>query len=65
MLTLAFIFELCSGVIGLVWLILTIYVVFKVLTSNATGTTKLLWLIAIFFLPILGPVLWLLLGNKT
>ncbi len=47
---------------GLVVLVLDIIALIKLLQSGADSGTKILWAILIIFLPILGMVLYFLLG---
>jgi Phospholipase_D-nuclease N-terminal len=48
---------------GLLVLILDIYAMYLILNSSANANQKLLWLIIVVVLPILGPILYLLLGR--
>lgn len=52
-----------GGVISLLHLILIVYCFYSVWTSPSAMSTKVLWSLAIFFLPILGPILYLLFGR--
>jgi hypothetical protein len=52
------------GILGLIILILDIYVIVKVLGSSASTGTKVLWTIIILLLPVVGLILWFLLGPK-
>jgi hypothetical protein len=49
---------------GLVVLVLDIIAVIEILKSNDDGTKKAIWILMIFFLPVLGLVLWFFLGRK-
>lgn len=53
-----------NGILGLIWLIVVIWAVIQVAQSSANGTTKLLWIIVLLLLPLLGLILWFLLGPK-
>lgn len=53
-----------SGFFGLLWLILVVYAIIKVVGSSATTGTKVLWTVLILLLPVLGVILWFLLGPK-
>lgn len=53
-----------GGVLGFILLILIIYAIVKTAKSSARGTTKLIWILVLLFLPVLGFILWLLLGPK-
>ena len=49
-------------ILGLVILGLDIYAVVKIWGSSASTGSKLLWTLLIFFLPLIGLVLWFLFG---
>ena len=51
-----------SGLMGLLVLIADLYAIIQVLGSNATTGAKLLWVLLILFLPVVGFILWLLMG---
>jgi hypothetical protein len=48
---------------GLVVLVLDIYVIYLIATGSGDTGTKLGWVILVLFLPILGPILYLLLRH--
>jgi uncharacterized membrane protein YiaA len=52
-----------TGIFSLIHVILIIYCFYGVWTSPSAMSTKVLWSLAIFFLPILGPILYLLFGR--
>ncbi len=52
-----------GGILSILHLILIVYCFYSVWTSASTMGTKVLWSLAIFFLPIIGPILYLLLGR--
>lgn len=52
------------GILGLIILILDIYAIIKVLGSSASTGAKILWTIIIILLPVIGLILWFLLGPK-
>lgn len=54
--------EIGSGLIGLVILIADIYAIVKILGSGASTGAKVLWVIIILLLPVIGFILWLLMG---
>lgn len=54
--------EIGSGLLGLLILIADIYAIIKVLGSGASTGAKLLWVILILVLPVIGFILWLLMG---
>ncbi len=51
-----------SGLMGLLILIADLYAIIQVLGSTATTGAKLLWILLILFLPVIGFILWLLMG---
>jgi len=53
------------SVVSLLWLIIVIYVLYLVWTGPGEAIHKLLWTLLIVILPVLGIILWLLLGRKT
>ncbi len=53
-----------SGIVGLIILALDIWAIIKILQGGGPTNTKLLWIIVILVLPVIGLVLWLLIGRK-
>ncbi|MGY6519068.1 MAG: PLDc N-terminal domain-containing protein [Lysobacteraceae bacterium] len=53
-----------TGIFGLLWLILAIYAIVKTVGSSAGTGAKVLWIVLILLLPVLGLILWFLLGPK-
>jgi hypothetical protein len=53
-----------SGFLGFLILILDIYGIYKTWTSTASTGAKLIWSAVIFFLPVLGMILWFIFGPK-
>ena len=53
------------GIGGVIVLVLDIICILQVLQSSMDSTKKLLWVIIILLLPLLGPILWLLIGRGT
>ncbi|MDB5304723.1 MAG: Phospholipase D-nuclease N-terminal [Phycisphaerales bacterium] len=51
------------GIGGLLLLVLDIYVIYLIVTGPGDTGKKLLWLIVVLLLPLLGPILYLLLGR--
>jgi len=54
-----------SGLLGIVILICVIYAIIKTAQSRVTGTTKLIWILVLLFLPVIGFILWLFLGPRS
>ena len=51
-----------GGLFGLVVLVLDIYAIVKIVGSGASTGAKVLWILLILLLPVVGFILWLLLG---
>jgi hypothetical protein len=52
------------GIGGLLLLILDIYVIIQILGSGAEPGVKLLWVILVLLLPLIGPILYLVIGRQ-
>ena len=53
-----------GGIIGLIILIADIWAIVKTVQSRASTGKKVLWILVIIVLPIIGLLLWLLMGPK-
>lgn len=53
-----------SSLFGLLILIADIWAVLNVVQSPTTTGTKLLWILLILFLPVIGLIIWLILGPR-
>ncbi len=53
-----------GGLLGLIWLVIVIYAIVKIIDSGAGTGAKVLWVVLILVLPVLGVILWFLLGPK-
>jgi hypothetical protein len=51
------------GLLGLLILVLDIYVIYLILTGSGDAGVKLLWVIVVLLLPLLGPILYFLIGR--
>jgi hypothetical protein len=51
-----------SGLLGLVIFVLDVWAIFQVVQSQADNLHKAMWIGLIFFLPLLGFVVWLVWG---
>ena len=51
-----------GGLLGLIILIADIWAIIKTLESSASTGNKVLWVVVILLLPLLGLILWLILG---
>lgn len=52
------------GISGIIILVLDIFAIFQVLQSGLPPVNKLIWILLILVLPVLGLILWLLLGSR-
>ena len=50
------------GIGGIIVLILDIWAVINILQSGASNVEKLLWILLILLLPLIGFIIWLLMG---
>ena len=53
-----------GGLFGLILLVAMVWAIVSTIQSNAGTGAKVLWVILILLLPLLGFILWLLLGPK-
>jgi hypothetical protein len=53
-----------GGLLGLIWLVLVIWAIIKCAQSPAGGLAKVLWILILLFLPVIGLIVWFLLGPK-
>jgi phosphotransferase system glucose/maltose/N-acetylglucosamine-specific IIC component len=53
-----------ARLVALLILIIDVIVVIDILKSNKDNERKMLWIIAVVFLPILGPILYYFIGKK-
>jgi hypothetical protein len=53
-----------GGILGLIILIADIWAIIHVIQSGATTGMKLLWVVLIIVLPVIGLILWFLMGPK-
>ncbi len=54
-----------QGILGVLVLVLDIWAIVTTLTSGATVGTKVLWTVLIILLPVIGVILWFLLGPRA
>ena len=50
--------------ISIIILIIDVVVILDIIRGNKDTEKKVLWIIAVIFLPILGPILYYLIGKK-
>jgi hypothetical protein len=53
-----------GGLFGFLVLVLNVWAIVRTVQSSAGTGTKVVWIILILLLPVLGFILWLILGPK-
>jgi hypothetical protein len=53
-----------SRLLGLLILIVDAIIILEILRSNKDLEKKILWIVAVVFLPVLGPILYYVIGRK-
>lgn len=53
------------GIIGLIVLVLDIIAIVSILGSGLSVGMKLLWTLLVLFLPVIGMILWFVIGGKS
>ena len=53
-----------GGIVGLLILICWIVAIVQILQSSLPSTNKLIWILVVIFLPIIGTILWFIIGRK-
>lgn len=53
-----------ARLIGLLVLVIDVVVVIDILKGNKDNEKKILWIIVVIFLPVLGPILYYIIGRK-
>jgi hypothetical protein len=56
--------DLFGGLFGLIILALDIWAILNVVNSNSDVGKKVLWVLLILFLPVLGLIVWALIGPR-
>ena len=51
-----------TGIGGLIVLVLNIYAIVMIVQSSAKGIEKLIWSLVVFFLPLIGLLIWYFAG---
>jgi hypothetical protein len=54
-----------SGILGLIILVLDVFAIVNVTQSNEPTGSKVLWIVIVLLLPVVGLILWWLLGPKS
>lgn len=52
------------GLLGAIIFIANIYAIYRIVSSNVSGLAKILWILGIIIFPIVGFVVWLLIGPR-
>lgn len=53
-----------GGLLGLIILVLDVYAIVKTIQSSASTGSKVFWIVLVLILPVLGLILWWLMGPK-
>lgn len=54
-----------GGLLGLIILVADVYAIVKTIQSAATTGTKVLWIVIVLVLPVVGLLLWLMMGPRS
>ena len=54
-----------SGLGGLIILALALWAIISTINSSASTGRKVIWCLIVFFLPLLGFILWLIFGPRA
>lgn len=54
-----------GGLLGLIVLVLDIWAIVNIFQSSASTGSKVLWIVLVLVLPVIGFILWFLLGPKS
>jgi len=53
-----------GGILGLIWLIVVIWAIIQTAQSRAPALQKAIWIVLLLVLPVIGFILWFLLGPR-
>lgn len=53
------------GILGLIVLLLDIWAIVSIVTSNRSVGAKVLWTLLVIILPIIGFIIWLIAGPRA
>ena len=53
-----------QGILGLIVLVLDILAIISIIQSGLSTGMKIIWVLVVLLLPIIGMILWFLIGNK-
>lgn len=54
-----------QGLIGIIILVLDIWAIVSIITSNSSVGAKVLWTLLVIILPIIGFIIWLIAGPRA
>lgn len=54
-----------NSLFGLIWLLVVIWAIVKVVQSSAAPLPKALWIVILLLLPVVGFIIWWLVGPKS
>lgn len=54
-----------NSLFGLIWLLVVIWAIVKVVQSAAAPLPKALWILLLLLLPVVGFIIWWLVGPKA
>lgn len=58
-------FNMTNGIIGLIIFALDVWAIASIINSNATGSSKLIWILVVAILPVVGLLIWYFAGPKA
>lgn len=53
-----------GGVLGFIWLCILVWAILRTAQSRSAPLVKAIWIVVLLVLPVLGFIIWLLLGPK-
>lgn len=53
-----------GGIVGLIILALDIWAIIQIIQGGGATERKILWIVLILVLPVIGLILWLLMGRR-
>lgn len=54
-----------TGIGGLIIFLLDVWAIASIINSGASGTSKIIWILIVAILPVVGLILWWLMGPKA
>ena len=54
-----------TGLLGLIIFALDVWAIASIINSNASGVSKLVWIVLVAVLPVVGLIIWWLAGPKA